>query len=123
MDQIRRQITTPLPESYACIGAPKYDKNSIMMYSLHRDWTIPPGGTTASTVLSELDWKCIRGYYAKLTPPTQTAGDSSKPPYCEVTGSQVFIRSSPKKLSNINEIGYFGRGADIYVTYLPGNNS
>jgi hypothetical protein len=123
MQRIQLQITKPLPESYACVDAPKYDKKSIMMYSLPSNWTKPPGGTTASTVLSELDWKCIRGYYAKLTPPPQIADASSKPPYCEVTGSRVFIRSSPKRLPNVNEIGDFTKGTDIYVTYLPKNNS
>jgi hypothetical protein len=53
-------------------------------------------------------------------------GESSKPRYCEVTGSKVFIRSSPRRpprrLLGINAIGYFRRDDNIYVTYIHGNN-
>ena len=62
------QMLNQLSKSAVCIGDPKFNKDSIMLYPIRFDWTLPDenGNRFSSnwnTKISEGDIRCLRGLY------------------------------------------------------------
>jgi hypothetical protein len=88
-DQVIEQIIRPVSAKHACVGAPYFDPDSIMMYDLWRGWTKQyRDGLRAKTGLSPADLACVRTLYSSTSYPEPNRPEPTRPvPHPETTQS------------------------------------
>jgi len=62
--EIRRDVLDGLDQSYRCVGAPEFDRTSIMIYPIPPKWTTNGFSVAAPLQLSPSDLRCAARLYA-----------------------------------------------------------
>ena len=62
-EMCEKQIFEHLSKNCTCIGDPKPDPLSIMLYPIRKSWTLDHKGTRHNTTISERDHQCLEREY------------------------------------------------------------